>query len=117
MQVMTRQYTQFLRPQGQQPDPPPPEKLDKAVLTGQIVGGTVAGLGLGYLGMDLGMRLGMESGMRAVGGGPVVQILGLFTVGIARGVLAAGIGGGLGAAAGIGLGGYLGGKVGGHFSN
>ena len=120
MQVTTSPHSTILRPlSGPPPDPqdPSPDKLDKAVLTGQIIGGLGAGLGLGYLGMDLGLRLGMECGMRAMGTNPLAQVLGIFTVGLARGIVGAGIGGALGAATGIGLGMWLGGKAGGHFSH
>lgn len=105
----------FARPLGGgQPQPPgePPEKLDKAVLAGRIVGGLGVGLGLGYVGMDLGLRLGMDCGMKAFGPHPAAQILALLTVGVARGVVGAGIGGALGMTAGGGIGCWLGGKVG-----
>ena len=103
-------------PQGG-PPVPPPEKLDKAVLTGQILGGLGAGLGLGYVGMDLGLRLGMDSGMKALGSHPAAQILALLTVGVARGVIGAGVGGALGLAAGGGIGAWAGGKVGEHIAS
>jgi hypothetical protein len=103
-----RSLTQDFKP------PQPPENndpIDWAVVGGQAAGATLLGGGLGYLGLTAGVQLGLESGMRAMGGHPGMQILGLLTVGVARAVVAGAIGAGLGVAAGAGIGGYLGGKV------
>lgn len=88
------------------------EPVDKAELTGNILGGLVGGAGLGYLGMDLGMRWGMEYGMGLLGPQPLAQVLSLLTFGVQYGVLGAVAVGTVGAAAGIGLGMWLGGKAG-----
>lgn len=118
MQIKQRSFSPILRPMNFQPQgDPPPEKLDKAVLGGQIAGGLALGAGLGYLGMDLGIRVGLSNGMSALGGHPAAQILSLFVVGLPQAVLGAAIGGGLGAAVGVGTGAYLGGKIGEHFSH
>jgi len=121
MQVTQRSFSPILRPMGFSPNggPPPekPEKLDKAVLGGQIAGGLALGAGLGYVGLDLGMRIGLTNGMHALGGHPAAQLFSLFVVGLPQAMLGAAIGGGLGAAVGVGAGAYLGGKVGEHFSH
>ena len=113
MQVTQRSFSPILRPMGFSPNggPPPekPEKLDKAVLGGQIAGGLALGAGLGYVGLDLGMRIGLTNGMHALGGHPAAQLFSLFVVGLPQAML--------GAAIGVGAGAYLGGKVGEHFSH
>jgi hypothetical protein len=90
---------------------PAEEPCDKAELTGQILGGAVAGAGLGYLGLELGMRWGLEYGMSLMGPHPAMQVLGLLTFGLQYGVLASALGGAVGATTGVLLGGWLGGKA------
>lgn len=88
------------------------EPIDKAELTGSIVGGLGLGAGLGYLGMEVGMRVGMEYGMGLLGPQPLAQLLSLLTFGIQYGVLGAMAGGAVAATAGVAIGAYLGGKIG-----
>ena len=119
MQVSQRSFSPILRPLSrppQDPQGPPPEKFDKAVLGGQIAGGLGLGLGLGYVGLEHGMRVGLTNGMHALGGHPAAQLFSLFVVGLPQAILGASIGGALGAATGVGAGAYLGGKIGEHFS-
>lgn len=88
------------------------EPIDKAELTGSVLGGLTCGAGLGYLGMELGMRWGMEYGMGLLGSHPLAQVLALLTLGIQYGVLGAVAVGAVGATAGVAVGMYLGGKAG-----
>lgn len=110
-------FSPFSQPQrgGGGPEKAPEEGCDRSVLTGQIVGGLTAGAGLGYLGLNAGLEFGIESGMRAMGSHPAAQLLGILTVGMARGIVCGALGGALGAGVGIGAGAWLGGKVGEKF--
>ena len=100
------------------PDAPPPEPpIDKAVLTGQVLGGLALGAGLGYAGMSLGAQLGMSYGVNALGGHPAMQILAVFAAGIPYAILGATVGGAVGASAGIVGGAWAGGKIADSFKN
>lgn len=86
-------------------------ECDKAVLTGQILGGLTTGLALGYAGLEAGVRLGFESGAQALGNHPAFQVLSVFTVGIVRAVIGAAVGAAAGATVGAGVGIWAGGAL------
>lgn len=101
-------------PRQAQPQPPEDE-LTTANLVGGALGATGLGLGLGYVGLELGMRAGMEYGVSLWGPHPLAQVFGIFTTGLAYGVLFASAGAATGVAVGGTAGAFLGSAIADHF--
>ncbi|MGE0490003.1 MAG: hypothetical protein AB7S38_12425 [Vulcanimicrobiota bacterium] len=101
-------------PRQAQPQPPEDE-LTTANLVGGALGATGLGLGLGYVGLELGMRAGMEYGISLWGPHPLAQVFGIFTTGLAYGVLFASAGAAAGVAVGGTAGACLGSAIADHF--
>ena len=122
MQIASRppqsniRLTNFKGPDA--PDPQDPKDgLHTRRIIGGLAGGTVAGLGLGYLGMELGMRVGLNAAIGTFGPSAAGQIISVFVPGLQYMMLGAAVGGAAGVAAGGALGGYLGCTLAKHHDN